>query len=30
MEEAYDICSSNDITLLLGDVNGKIRREEIY
>jgi hypothetical protein len=30
MEEAYDICPSNDITVLLVDLNGKIRREEIY
>jgi hypothetical protein len=30
MEEAYDICPTNDITVLLVDLNGKIRRDEIY
>ena len=30
MEEAYDICSSSNIKVLLRDLNAKTRREEIY
>jgi hypothetical protein len=28
MKEAYDICLSNDIIVLVGDLNASIRREE--
>ena len=30
MEEAYDVCPSSDIKVLLRDLNDKTRREEIY
>ena len=30
MEEAYDICPSNDIKVLVGNLNAKIGRQEIY
>jgi hypothetical protein len=30
MEEAHDICLSNDIKVILGDLNTKIGREKIY
>ena len=30
VEEVYDSCPSNDIKIVLGDWNAKVRREEIY
>jgi endonuclease/exonuclease/phosphatase family metal-dependent hydrolase len=30
VEEVYDACPSNDIKILLGDLNAKVGREEIY
>jgi hypothetical protein len=30
VEEAYDACPSSDTKILLGDLNAKVRREEIY
>jgi exonuclease III len=30
VEEVYDSCPSNDIKILLGDLNAKVGREEIY
>jgi endonuclease/exonuclease/phosphatase family metal-dependent hydrolase len=30
MEEEYGICPSNDTKVLMGDVNAKIGREEVY